>query len=136
MKIKIALLLLTMCLFFAGCALNKPKCTVEVVTNYGYYDEEKREAVNGTFSETFTAAEGDIIYEDTDGRWAINPDDISKCSGIIAEITKVDEDEVTVVIYGEETVVRYGTGRRISSEMIIYDGPSYDYIMNISEYKQ
>ena len=133
MKGKIILLILMICAVFSGCGSDKPACKIEVVTSYGYYDEEKREVINGTFSETITAVVGDVFYESHNGEWALNPEDVSKYSGVIAEITKVDEKEITAVIYGEETVIRYGTGRRISSEMIIYDGPSYEYVMNILE---
>ena len=132
MKIKILLITLAICVIFAGCASDKPKCAVEIVTSHSRYDEETQKVERGTFSESFTVSAGDIFYEDFDGKWILNPDDNSKYSGIIAEITAVDDDDATVIIYGEETVIRYGTGRKISSDMIIYDGPSYNYVLNVT----
>ena len=100
--------------------------------------------VSGTFTETFTVKAGDIFYESSNGKWILNPENNDTNMGVIAEITAVDDNGVTAVIYGEktvndalvygeETVIRYGTGRKILSDMIIYDGPSYDYVMTVSE---
>ncbi len=137
MKVKIALLLLAVCMLFAGCGAGKPKCTVEIVTNHSQYIEEEGGVVSGTFSETFTVTEGDVFYESGDGEWGLNPDDGSKyVGGVIAEITAIDDKGVTAVIYGEETLTLYGRKRNIKSEMVIYDGPSYDYVMTVSEYSE
>ena len=144
MKIKIILLLLTACLFFTGCTSEKPECAVEIVTNHSQYIEEEGGVVSGTFTETFTVKAGDIFYESSDGKWILNPKNDDRHMGVIAEITAINDNGVTAVIYGEktvsnaliygeETVIRYGTGRKISSDMIIYDGPSYEYLMTVSE---
>lgn len=133
MKIKVMLLLLTVCMFFAGCGFNKPKCTVEIVTNHSQYIEEEGGVVSGTFSETFTVSEGDVFYESNYGKWVLNPEDGSKYAGVIAEITAIDDKGATVLIYGEETLTLYGRKRNIESQMVIYDGPSYDYVMAVSE---
>ena len=144
MKVKITLLLLVICMFFSGCGAGKSKCTVEIVTNHSQYIEEEGGVVSGTFTETFTVKAGDIFYESSDGKWILNPENDDKNMGVIAEITAIDDNGITAVIYGEktvinasiygeETVIRYGTGRKILSDMIIYDGPSYDYVMTVSE---
>ncbi len=134
MKVKIVLLLFAVCMIFSGCGFSKPKCTVEIVTNHSQYIEEEGGVVSGTFSEVFTVKAGDIFYESNHGEWVMNPDDGSKYAGVVAEIIKVDDNGVTAIIYGEETLTLYGSKRDIKSEMIIYDGPSYEYVMTVSEY--
>ena len=147
MKIKIAFVLLALCMIFSGCGFSEQKCTVEIITSHSQYIEEEGGVVSGTFTETFTVKAGDIFYESSNGKWILNPENNDTNMGVIAEITAVDDNGVTAVIYGEktvndalvygeETVIRYGTGRKISSDMIIYDGPSYDYVMTVSDYSE
>ena len=133
MKVKIALLLLVVCLLFTGCEAGKPKCTVKIVTCYSGYGVGGQKLESGTFSKTFTVTEGDVFYESSDGKWVLNPEDKDMYIGVIAEILEVGDDGVTAIIYGEETLTIYGRKRNIKSEMIIYDGPSYDYVMTVSE---
>lgn len=135
MKAKIALLLLAVCVLFSGCGAGKPKCTVEIVTNHSQYIEEEGGVVSGTFSEAFTVTEGDIFYESSGGKWILNPEN-GEYKEVIAEITAIDDKGVTAMIYGEETLTLYGRKRNIDSEMVIYDGPSYDYVMTVSEYSE
>lgn len=136
MKVKITLLLLAVCMLFSGCGADKPKCTVEIITNHSQYIEEEGGVVSGTFSEAFTVTEGDIFYESNDGKWLLNPKNDDKHIRIIAEITSVDDKGVTALIYGEETLTLYGRKHSVKSEMVIYDGPSYEYVMAVSEYSE
>ncbi len=133
MKVKIAFALLALCMIISGCGAGKPKCTIEIVTNHSQYIEEEGGVVSGTFSETFTVSEGDVFYESDCGKWVLNPGDGSKYAGVIAEITVIDDKGATVLIYGEETLTLYGRKRNIESQLVIYDGPSYDYVMTVSE---
>lgn len=136
MKIKIAFVLLALCMIFSGCGFNKPKCTVEIVTSYSQYIEEEGGVASGTFTETFTVKTGDVFYENNYGKWILNPEDSGKYKEAIAEIIKVDDSSITAVIHGEKTIIRYDTGRKVSSGIIIYDGPSYEYIMTVSEFSE
>lgn len=133
MKIRFLCFLLAVCLLFAGCGFSSPKCTIEIVTSYSGYGVDGQKLESGTFSEAFTVTEGDIFYESSDGEWILNPEDGSKYAGVIAEITVIDDKGTTVLIYGEETLTLYGRKRNIESQMVIYDGPSYDYVMTVSE---
>jgi len=136
MKVKFAFALLSVCLFFSGCGFAKPECAVEIITNHSQYIEEEGGVVSGIFSETFTVTEGDVFYESNYGNWVLNPEDRNKYHGIIAEITKVGESGITAIIYGVEKTIGYNTGFDIPSDMVIYDGPSYDYVMTVSKYSE
>ena len=136
MKVKIALLLLAVCVLFAGCKADGPCCKVTVVTNYeDYYGVSGQKLEGGTFTETFTVKAGDIFYESSNGKWILNPEN-GGYKEVIAEITAIDDKGVTAIIYGEETLTLYDRKRNIKSEMIIDDGPSYDYVMTVSEYSE
>ncbi len=132
MRFRLICLILALCMFFSGCKPDAPCCKVTIVTNYNGYGIDGKPLRSGTFTKTFTVKAGDVFYESNDGKWVLNPENDDKNMGVIAEITAVDDKGVTAVIYGEEEVVKYDTGRKISSDMIIYDGPSYDYVMAVS----
>lgn len=119
-------------MIFSGCKPDGSCCKVTVVTNYSGYGIAGQDLGSGTFTKTFTVKAGDIFYESSDGKWILNPKNNDINMGVIAEIKAVDDNGVTAVIYGEETVIIYGTGRKITSDMIIYDGPSYNYVMTVS----
>ncbi len=136
MKVKIALLLLVVCVLFTGCKPAGPCCKVTVVTNYeDYYGVGGQKLKGGTFTETFTVKAGDVFYESFNGKWILNPEN-GEYKEVIAEITSLDDNGITAIIYGEETLTLYGRKRNIESQMVIYDGPSYKYIMTASEYSE
>ena len=135
MKIRFLYFLIAVCMFFSACVLNKPKCTVEIVTSYSGYGIDGQYLGSGTFSESFTVSAGDIFYEDYEGEWILNPDDNSKYGEIIAEVTEINDSGAVIVIHGESHMIKYGTGRKVQG-MIIDDGYTYEYVLNVSEYKE
>ncbi len=131
MKIRFLYFLIAVCMFFSGCVLNKPKCTVEIVTSYSGYGIDGQNLGSGTFSESFTVSAGDIFYENYYGKWTFNSED----GEIIAEIAEINDSGAVIVIHGESHTIKYGTGRKVQG-MIIDDGYTYEYVLNVSEYKE
>lgn len=83
---------------------------------------------------------GDVFYENSDGTWTTNPQELAvmivknKENHIILTIEKIEKDDVTVTIRKEvvkndrETkTIAYGEYLELSSTFMVFDGINYSY---------
>lgn len=135
MKIKILFFLLIISMTLSGCKTEGRCCDIKVVTNYSGWGIDGQKLENGSYSRTYTVKAGDIFYETHNGIWELNSEKNDK-GVVIAEITGMDEKGVTLIIDGNETVIKYGTGHNVPSLFVAYDGVNFTYTVTVSGYSE
>ena len=107
-----------------------------VITNYGGHGYSGQDLGSGSFTETFTVSQGDVIYETDDGHWLINAKAPYSYIGKIATIADFDEEQITFT-YGNSAASTLGYGESIAvpSTFYIADGINYDYVISFSDFR-
>ncbi|MCI7766734.1 MAG: hypothetical protein MSJ26_01975 [Oscillospiraceae bacterium] len=129
--LSILLLALTGC----GSSKIKPYCTLTVYTSYGGCGIDGQDLGSGSFKETFRVSGGEVFYEEFDGHWTLDSENMSEDS-VIAGIIKVDADGVTVQVGGMERVLDYSSECEVASTFIVYDGTNYNHRISFSGYSE
>ncbi len=116
--------LLGMCLCGCTIAGKDSKCTLTVVTYYSGWGIDGQDLGSGTFVDTFTVTDGDEFYEWYNGHWQ---EEDQNDAEIILSGKKVNEDGVTVLIDGQEKVLKYDTIEELGSTFVVDDGTNFRY---------
>ncbi len=135
MKTKLSIILAsvsaTSALVFSGCEVqsDKENCNLTIAVSYGGCGIGGQPLGSGSFTDTLTVCEGDVLYEKYGGHWSKTSDDHT--TPILA-ITSIDENGVTIRNDGSEYPVCYNNPQSIPSEFVVYDGINYEYKISFS----
>lgn len=109
-----------------------------LVANYEGHGQAGQNLGSGTKKKRFNISEKDVLYEPFwGGIWELNVDDPQKGYGKkeipyyseILEIVKIEEDQVQIKNKDKIYNIKYNENFGISSNITVYDGTNYSYIV-------
>ena len=109
-------------------------CTMTVNTTYSGWGEGGQDLGSGSFSNSFEVKAGDVFLENFGGEWYSGKKTIlgdvkkeSEYDSVIAEITEVTADSVTVKLNEGEVTLKRGESIDVDSMFMVCDGTNYHH---------